>query len=401
MMWTVLFVVALAVGQVPARPDAPQYIKADFVENVRGSGSRILSGWEAYPGQLPYHVSLRMVNPDGAGFACGASLIHKNWVMTAAHCTAGRDHILVRTGVVQVMAPEFTTETREWYNHYRYVDEWNQVQPNDISLLRLHEDVPFTRLTQPIRLQSRADAFRNYDNIKLIASGHGTTWTGGQAAFVLNWVYLRGITNALCEVTFGAGLITENAMCTTYYNVSTQSTCHGDSGGPLVHVENDGVPTLVGVASFVAGISHGGCHSGHPAGFVRTGPYHDWFTQVTGLDFDNREEEDETEAPTEPPTEPPTEAPTEPPTQPPTEAPTEPPTEAPTEPPTEPPTTPAPEEESEEDDSESSEEDEDDPELKDLLKRLEVLVKVKVRMSKLGKKIEHGFKHNKTITHRR
>ncbi|KAL0868074.1 hypothetical protein ABMA27_008714 [Loxostege sticticalis] len=397
MMWTVIFVVALAVGQVPARPEEAQYEKADFVENVRGvsSDSRILSGWEAYPGQLPYHVSLRMVDPNGAGFACGASLIARNWVISAAHCTANRAYIVIRAGVVHVATPEFTTETTEWFNHPTFVDQMaHVVQPNDIALLKLNEDVPYTRLTQPIRVQPRVDAFRNYNNLRLVASGHGRTWTNGAAAQVLNWVYLRGVTNFFCSRTFGEGLINNNAICAQYYNVTSQSTCQGDSGGPLVHVDADGVPTLVGIASFVAG-GHHGCHSGLPAGFIRPGPFHNWFTQVTGLDFDNLvEEDDETETPTEPTTTTTTTTTTQAPTTTTTtQAPTTTTTQAPT-------TTPAPEEE-EESESESSEEDEEDPELKDLLKRLEVMVKVKVRMSKLGKKIEHGINHNKTVEHRR
>ncbi|XP_028170532.1 collagenase-like [Ostrinia furnacalis] len=410
MSWKLVFVVALAVTQVPARPDVAQLAEPSYVENVRSNdGSRIVSGWEAYPGQHPHHVSLRMVNPDGAAFSCGGSLVAKNWVISAAHCTAGRASILVRAGVVDVSHPEFTSETTEWYNYPTFVEEMPQfVQPNDISLVKMQDSVTYTRLTQRIRIQPGVDAFRNYEGLVVIASGHGRTWTDGSTSQNLNWVYLRTISNDACAGTFGNSLINNNAICARYFNVTSQSTCQGDSGGPLVHTDVDGVPTLIGVASFVAGGSFG-CHSGLPGGFIRPGPFHDWFTQISGLDFDNLVEEDDVTEP--PPTEPPaisTEVPTTT-----TQAPTTTTTQAPPKPDTEEPENETEAPESEEDtnedsneesgDSDSSEDDEDDdPELKDLLKRLEVLVKVKVKMSKYGNKHKHEIKHkhNKSISHR-
>ncbi|XP_028170534.1 serine protease 3-like [Ostrinia furnacalis] len=402
MSWKVAFVIALAVGQVPARPDTIENVEPTFLENVQSdSDSRIVSGWDAMPGQFPHHVAVRMINPNGASLCCcGGSLVAKSWVISAAHCTAGRARLQIHGGVIDVNNPEFTSESTEWFNYPTFIDELpNIVQPNDISLVKLKDSVRYTRLTQPIRIQPRAEVNRNYENLVLIASGHGATWTGSAISQKLQWVYLFGVSNEACGRNFGTALITNNAICARYFNVTSQSTCQGDSGGPLIHVEN-GVPTLVGIASFVAGGTFG-CHSGLPAGFIRPGPFHDWLTQISGLDFENLNEDDEEALPTVPPTITTEVPPTDPPTTT-TEAPT-----TTTEPPTEPDTEePEKEEESNEesnedsdDSSDSSEEDEDDPELKDLLKKLEVLVKVKVKMSKHGNKHKHVIHHNKTITH--
>jgi secreted trypsin-like serine protease len=47
----------------------------------------------------------------------------------------------------------------------------------------------------------------------------------------------------------------------------------GDSGGPLAFIEDDGIPTLIGVVSFGAAA---GCEIGLPAGYTRTSSFLDW-----------------------------------------------------------------------------------------------------------------------------
>lgn len=353
------------------------------VEAKNTDESRIVSGWEARPGEHPHQVALRMVSDTGLVSACGGSLISRNWVITAAHCTAQRITIVVRAGVTNLTNPEYMAESTEYYNYPTYNSNFpSVVQPDDISIVKLPAPVVYSKLLKAIRIQSSADAYRNYDTEILYASGHGRLWTDSATPEVLNWVYLRGVSNALCQGTFGGTIITPTSICARYYNVTSQSTCQGDSGGPLVHVDSSGTPILVGVTSFVAGGSFG-CHSGIPAGFVRPGPFHAWYTQITGIDFENLDEEEITEPPvTDPPvTDPPVTDPpvTDPPvTDPPV---TDPPVTDPpvTDPPTTEPTDPVDPEEEEDDEDEDSEE---DAELADLMKRLEIKVKVKVKMNK-------------------
>lgn len=50
--------------------------------------SRIIGGYLATPGQLPYQVFLETELPSGSSW-CGASIISADWVVTAAHCVYG------------------------------------------------------------------------------------------------------------------------------------------------------------------------------------------------------------------------------------------------------------------------------------------------------------------------
>ncbi|XP_045770710.1 transmembrane protease serine 9-like [Maniola jurtina] len=281
------------------------YYPVDFAENIYNPEAwqgRIVSGWEARPGQHPHQVSLRMITLLGSVSSCGGSVVAREWVITSAHCTATRITIVVRAGVTSLTRPEFIVESTLYYNYPTYDSSRpGVVQPDDIALVKLPTKLDYSRNLQPIRIQSSADAHRNYEDLVVYASGFGRTWTNGATTEVLRWTYLRAVSNPTCAQLFGSSIITANTLCARYYNVTSQSVCQGDSGGPLVHVDARGVPILVGVSSFVAGDPFG-CHSGLPSGFARPGPFHSWYKEVTEIDFENLEEDTTTSTTTVAPT---------------------------------------------------------------------------------------------------
>ncbi|XP_069357004.1 uncharacterized protein [Maniola hyperantus] len=284
---------------------ANYYHPVDYVENIDNPEAwqgRIVSGWEARPGQHPHQVSLRMITLLGSVSSCGGSVVAREWVITSAHCTATRISIVVRAGVTSLSQPEFIVESSLYYNYPTFDSSRpGVVQPDDIALVKLPIKLDYSRNLQPIRIQSSADAHRNYEDLVVYASGFGRTWTNGATTEVLRWTYLRAVSNPTCAQVFGSRIITANTLCARYYNVTSQSVCQGDSGGPLVHVDARGVPILIGVSSFVAGEPFG-CHSGLPSGFARPGPFHSWYKEVTEIDFENLEEDTTTSTTTAAPT---------------------------------------------------------------------------------------------------
>ncbi|RVE47905.1 hypothetical protein evm_007419 [Chilo suppressalis] len=299
-MWReVVFLVALAGASALA--DDP----LTFPELARGrANTRIVSGWEAKEGQLPHQLSLRMVAAQGQVFSCGASIIHNEWALTAAHCTAQRVTIIIRAGTVNMTRPGTIFETTEYMNHPLYDESQpSRVQPNDVGLIKFNRRLEFNERIQPIRIQRSVDKDNDYDGDRMTASGWGRVWTNGAAPENLNWVFLRGVTNFFCWWSFGgSSIIQPSTICASGYNDTTQSTCQGDSGGPLTVIDADGKPTLVGVTSFVSAM---GCHADLPAGFCRGGYYHDWYQEVTGINFDwdfdePTEKPEEPESPEEP-----------------------------------------------------------------------------------------------------
>ncbi|XP_045453936.1 collagenase-like [Melitaea cinxia] len=255
-----------------------------IVKLAHNGDNRIVSGWEANDGDIPYQLSLRIVTIVGAVFTCGATIIHNEWGLTAAHCTVNRHNILIRAGGVSLSRPRLFFETTEYYNHPLYVGTMPFVQPHDISVIKFNRFVEYTPYIQPIRLQSSVDRNKNYDGVRLMASGWGRLWTDGPSPTILNWVYLRGVSNHFCWQSYGqSNIIVDSTICASGYNVITQSICQGDSGGPLVVEDVDGVLSQVGISSFLFGT---GCNTESPAGFVRPGHYHDWITEVTGINLD-------------------------------------------------------------------------------------------------------------------
>ncbi|CAB3247135.1 unnamed protein product [Arctia plantaginis] len=250
--------------------------------------ARIIGGEITEQNSRPYQVALytRVGTAGELGF-CGASLIHQEWVLTAAHCCF---HDGENVDQVQAILGAHSLYDR-FENGRRVVNvaelvvhpDWDPVTfANDIALLRLANVVQFTETVSPVRLPYRRISLFNLAGLGATVSGWGIAAEG--VTFVsptLRQRVMNVITDSFCNGSY-FNQLPETIICAFQ---GASGTCKGDNGGPLT-IRNTFTPDaedeeiLVGVTSF---ISSTGCNDVRPSVFTRVQLYLDWISEVTGM----------------------------------------------------------------------------------------------------------------------
>lgn len=131
--------------------------------------TRIIGGRPARPAQFPSQVSLRYLISDesveirpiddsdngneGYEDFCGASIISKRWIITAAHCfdayTGNVTNLLAIVGAVNLDTDgkAYAIERIEIHPDYN-----EDLIKNDVALVQTSEEIKFSRYVRPIRL---------------------------------------------------------------------------------------------------------------------------------------------------------------------------------------------------------------------------------------------------------
>ncbi|CAB1425792.1 unnamed protein product [Pleuronectes platessa] len=191
---------------------------------------RIVGGHTAAPNSIKYIVSLQ--SSRGQHF-CGGSLVHRYWVLTAAHCNIRAEHMMIVAG-------DYIVNNFEGYEQYakphRLVPHplYNRSTNNaDIMLIKLRAPMVLNQYVSLVPLPRQGTGV--VEGRVCRVSGWGYSRLGeGQARFILRTVRVPIISTARCNSSESFnGNITANMICAGY-RTGGRDACKGDSGGPLV-----------------------------------------------------------------------------------------------------------------------------------------------------------------------
>lgn len=243
--------------------------------------ARIIGGYQSDQGAHPWMVAVATKNSSNEfnSTFCGATLIHAQWAITAAHCMFyGENNTPLNNSQIEL------------YIGTHVLDD-GQAQHHDVSAIIVHpsydsstfqHDIALLRLSTP---SSQAVA-----HLAAVKPGAGyTVLTAGWGR--LNEIPIEGgsspgnFPHALYEVNVitldntqcdqGQGLL-DSHLCAGIIPGGGKDSCSGDSGGPLI-LNNQGQETLVGIVSY----GYGCAQAGYPGIYTSVASYRDWIAEKT------------------------------------------------------------------------------------------------------------------------
>lgn len=238
------------------------------------ASTRIIGGSETTPGTYPWMVSLH--DSSGQQF-CGASLVAKGWVLTAAHCVENESpqNISAVVGNFDLNQPD-PGEIRKQVNRIVIHPKRGQGEDFDIALLQLES---------PARESSIHPASPAlFDSLvagtPLLVMGWGNlSTTGASYPERLHQVLVPLVSQQDCQQVHGSDL-TDNMVCAGLPE-GGKDACQGDSGGPLLH-QKDSQWYQVGIVSWGDGCAQ----PNSPGVYTKVSAFEGWIRQVMNVQTD-------------------------------------------------------------------------------------------------------------------
>lgn len=242
----------------------------------------IVGGSKAKPESWPWQASLKLAEDPVYGHKCGATLVDRQWLVSAAHCfrTWGEpSDWIVYVGKYYLFEDEATQQLRYVESIVIHPGYQMAVRPvlvenrkdHDIALLKLNAPVTLNGQVQPICLQELPDLA---DNTTCYVTGWGAT-REAEMSPVLKQAAVLVLPVDECATYYNGTCVINQLMYCAGYEDGRHDSCHGDSGGPLV-VKQGGRWQLAGVIS-------GGLRCGeprHPGIYTKVTPHYTWIRDV-------------------------------------------------------------------------------------------------------------------------
>ncbi|ADP70522.1 peptidase S1 and S6 chymotrypsin/Hap [Rhodomicrobium vannielii ATCC 17100] len=283
-------------------------------ERAAKACGRIVGGTCAASGDWPWQVAL-FVNKrkeSDFSFACGGSIISRDWVLTAAHCLTQHGESLRPDAVLVLEGSQKKNSGRKIKVEQIIVhDGWNDgTKENDIALLKLAAPARST----PVALATPRDA--GYETGSAVVTGWGLLrpldilrdengkevpgkFVDGLSHEVMSvedarkfvtdelmQVNLPLVTLEACKVAHrntrddnGVSPVIDSRVICAGDAKGGKDSCQGDSGGPLV--ARGGVGWVqIGVVSWGSSCAL----PGTPGAYTRVAAFEGWIKAKTGID---------------------------------------------------------------------------------------------------------------------
>lgn len=205
---------------------------------------RILGGTVVPTGAYPWMAAILTRGGDTYfDQYCGGSLIHANWVMTAAHCVVDEPESQVEVLLGQ---EDLDGSGGDRISVKRVIvhPDYFQAEDPDIALLELSRPATQT----PLPLLREPSVLDDPGHIARVI-GWGLIGPDGIAPNDLMQVDLPIVSHSICNAAYDGTLVEETMLCAGPA-AGGKDSCQGDSGGPLFVANGNSGWLQAGIVSF-------------------------------------------------------------------------------------------------------------------------------------------------------